>query len=85
MSAGPTDRERISALEEQCRTMAREIDMLRDAKHRHGGLIQSLNNWEFDKRVPKLEAFQARLVGMAIGFGSAAGVVAALIVKLLER
>lgn len=83
MSAGPTPAERISALEEHSRLHGEEIARLRDKAHRHGGQLQSLLNWEFDRRVQALERFQHRTVGMALGLGTAAGIIGGLIVRLL--
>ena len=34
-----SDRERITDLEAQCRGFAREIDTLRDAKHKHANIL----------------------------------------------
>lgn len=73
MSAGPSDRERISALE----TKVEEIPALREAKHRHAQMIQANSN--------DLEVFKARLIGWAAGFGFASGLAATLLLKLIER
>lgn len=77
MSAGPSDRERISALEEHSAGEREERRLTRDKLHRHASMIQSNTN--------DLEVFKARLAGLATGFGLAGGVIAALVMKLLER
>lgn len=75
MSAGPSDRERISALEEHSASEREERRLTREKLHRHAGMIQDGAN--------QLEIFKARLFGLAAGFGFASGLVAVLAMKLL--
>lgn len=77
MSAGPSDRERISALEEHSRLHEVEIERNREKLHKHAGSIQANSN--------DLEVFKARLIGWAAGFGFASGLAATLLLKLIER
>lgn len=75
MAGGPSDRERISALEEHVRLHADELQRQRHKTHNHASRIQANAN--------DLAVFKARLVGLAVGFGAAAGVIAALLVRLV--
>lgn len=77
MAAPPSDRERIATLEECIREHGREIQSLRESRHRHAQQIQANSN--------DLAVFKARLIGMATGLGAGSGLLAALLVKLLDR
>ena len=61
MSAGPSDRERISALETDVAHHAAEIALLREAKHRHAGILTAHG------LIMKFACAVSAIVGAAIG------------------